>query len=79
MVYRIVLTLLVSVLFLLPALFFGIMEYGSVARENCNWSSGEFCTDYKGGYGTAGVIFGLIWLALIWAINRKRKVDVDVL
>ena len=73
MLNRIILNLLTLGLFLLPALFFGLMEYGSVARETCNWGSGEFCTDYKGAYGTAAAIFGVIWLALTWLINRKRK------
>ena len=73
MLNRIILNVLASIFFLLPALVFGLMEYGSVARENCNWGSGEFCTDYKGVYGIAAAVFGVIWLALTWLINRKRK------
>ena len=70
---RILANALVSVPLLSAAVFFVLMEIGTVDRSRCNWDTFEnLCSDYDGTYGLAAGLLFLLWAALTFAINRLR-------
>jgi fumarate reductase subunit D len=63
-----------SALLLPVAVFFGMMELGTVDRSECNWETFEYiCSDYEGTYGIVCGVALVLWLVAIWAINRRPK------